>query len=154
MSYTLDAVIGIEQVVQFAGRTREHACVVKLSYGVALIPLTDRLLAELEQRFGFAPDAAFKGIPGSVPAVARWIREASRSEFLAFISADFFGGEGSQWAVGMEGGEVVLGPLESPDAINLILRRLGVRAASGCDEFDTVGLGRHRQTARWAGDEA
>jgi hypothetical protein len=153
VGYTLEAVIGLEPAVRFAARAREHACVCELSHGLALVPLTDRLLDELKQRFGPEPDPAFESIPESVPATARWMREASRSAFLAFVSADYFGGMGSQWAVGMENGAVVLGPMKAQDAINQVLRRLGVSAAPGTDEFDTVGLGRHRRTARWAGEE-
>lgn len=59
-----------------------------------------------------------------------------------------------------EGGEVVLGPLTqqlSPGAtatavapLNSALRLLGARAADGVDEFDAVGLGRHRHVEDWA----
>ncbi|KAF0240693.1 MAG: hypothetical protein FD180_4803 [Planctomycetota bacterium] len=152
MSYSLEAVIGLEPAIRFAARGREHAVVAELSHGLALIPLTDRLNAELEQCFGREADPDFQGIPLGVPATARWLREASRSAFLAFICAEFFGGDGYQWAVGMENGVVVLGFLKAPDAINQVLSLLGVRAHPGTDEFDTVGLGRHRRTARWAGE--
>lgn len=154
MGYTLEAVIGEEGAIRFAARAREHAVVAPLSHGLAMIPLTDRLCAELEQRYGAGDDEAVSSIPGMAQAAGRWLREASGSAFLAIVAADFFGGIGSQWAVGMERGSVSLGPMEAVDAINQALRRLGVRAQPGADEFDTVGLGRFRSTARWAGEDA
>lgn len=153
MGYSLEAVIGEEGAIRFAARAREHAVVVPLSHGLAMIPLTDRLCAELEQRYGREEDGAVSSIPGMVQAAGRWLREASGSVFLAIIAAEYHGGDGTQWAVGMERGSIALGPMESGDAINQALRRLGVRAHPGADEFDTVGLGRHRSTARWAGEE-
>lgn len=35
-------------------------------------------------------------------------------------------------------------------AISQAIRKLGIMAAEGKDEFDTVGLGRYRKTHRWA----
>ncbi|MFC3891451.1 hypothetical protein ACFOWZ_08180 [Lentzea rhizosphaerae] len=56
-----------------------------------------------------------------------------------------------------EQGRSVLGPLvleeddPVPDVspISLALRRLGVEKGEPHDEFDAVGLGRHRSTSAW-----
>ncbi|WP_203617651.1 hypothetical protein [Streptomyces bauhiniae] len=77
---------------------------------------------------------------------------------MARVEAEFFGGVGEQWATVWEGGAVVLGPLHAPEGeplpaegspISRALRRLGVIAAAGEDEFATVGLGRCRDTEDW-----
>jgi hypothetical protein len=61
---------------------------------------------------------------------------------FAVILTDYFGGNGEQWACLFEGERRV-----SPDTarINDVLQMLGVVAARGRDEFDTVGLGDHRR---------
>ncbi len=50
----------------------------------------------------------------------------------------------------MKDGAITLGPLKGTDSINSALRLLGVKCDPGKDEFDTVGLGAHRQTEGWA----
>ncbi|MFF7091912.1 hypothetical protein ACFY9A_05875 [Streptomyces rubradiris] len=56
-------------------------------------------------------------------------------------------------------GALVLGPLDVPvkrwfsrpvGPVSQALRRLGARRGLGRDEFDTVGLDRHRWTDDWA----
>lgn len=76
---------------------------------------------------------------------------------VALVEAEFFGGSGTQRAQVWEHGQSVLGPLvlEEDDPVPAVspissaLRRLGVSKGSHYDEFDAVGLGRHRSTARW-----
>jgi hypothetical protein len=78
---------------------------------------------------------------------------------VIYIEAEFFGGTGSQAAVGWQGGVVRFGPrrTQTPTedregytvvldpykmAINVALRWLGVTRSERPDEFDTVGIGR------------
>lgn len=75
-----------------------------------------------------------------------WPRTASRAASVARVSASYFGGAGSQSATVWTDGEMVA---ENVD-VNEALRRLGVVAQPGQDEWDTVGLGRFRKTATWA----
>jgi hypothetical protein len=126
---------------------------VPLAHGVAIVPLTEKLNGELEERFGPDGDEGLQGLPGGSGALLRWLRAASRSSFLAYVGAEYFGGMGTQWGVGLEAGAVVFGPVREPGVINQVLRRLGVRPHAGSDEFDTVGLGRFRHTDRWAGED-
>lgn len=57
-----------------------------------------------------------------------------------------------QSAVAWREGEIVLGPAYYHDAINRALRLLGVEARGEWDEFDTIGLGWHRDTDEWLTD--
>jgi hypothetical protein len=78
---------------------------------------------------------------------------------VAYVEADFWGGTGTQFAAAWEAGELVLGPIVDGhdarpvtvrrSAISRALRRLGARADGHIDEFDAVGLGRHRRVAAW-----
>lgn len=81
------------------------------------------------------------------PRTARWPLEA-----------EYFGGIGTQGAQVWDGGTVVLGPLHLAEGepfppggspISRALRRLGTVKHGHLDEFDAVGLGRHRVTDEW-----
>jgi len=123
--YTLQAVIARSGVLD-ADR------VVPLPQGLVLLPLSE--------------------VPGE-SVVVEW---SSRGP-VALVDAEFFGGAGSQRAQVWEQGRSVLGPLvlgeddPAPDVtpISLALRRLGVEKGEHHDEFDAVGLGRHRSTSAW-----
>jgi hypothetical protein len=65
-----------------------------------------------------------------------------RAATFALVMTDYFGGAGDQWACAFVEGRRV----EAVSNINAALRALGVQAAEGLDEFDTVGLARHRTT--------
>lgn len=98
---------------------------------------------------------------GLVERVALEARAASRHGPIAYVEAEFFGGVGQQASVVWHRGEAVLGPMaqELPPGvpvvrvgpINAALRCLGVTTMDGLDEFETVGLGRHRHVEDWTG---
>lgn len=61
------------------------------------------------------------------------------------IYTDYFAGVGDQWG----GICLARGPIRSVSTINAALGMLGITAAPGLDEFDTVELGRHRSTPEY-----
>ena len=81
--------------------------------------------------------------------------DAARHGSVAYVEAEYFGGVGEQHAVVWQDGGARLLASELPGAVNEALRALGaVRVASAStgvleDEFDSVGLGRHRSTQDW-----
>jgi hypothetical protein len=68
---------------------------------------------------------------------------------LAYVEAEFFGGEGGQASAVWEEGKPVLGPLREDSAINQALKSLGVTKGTAHDEFDAPGLGSRRDTEGW-----
>lgn len=82
--------------------------------------------------------------PGIFPreAVIATLAAELAGDTFALVVTDYFGGFGEQWACAFVDGRRV----EEVRDINAALRALGVRAAGGLDEFDTVGLARHRRT--------
>jgi hypothetical protein len=76
---------------------------------------------------------------------------------VAFVSTEYFGGQGAQEARVWIDGQLALSLSDTTDApaswpdspISRALRSIGVVAAPGQDEFDTLGLGRHRSNERW-----
>jgi hypothetical protein len=74
---------------------------------------------------------------------------------VVYAEAEYFGGVGDQHAVVWQGERAEVFESEMPGAINTALQALGVRRTSSPwtgeeqDEFDSVGLGRHRTTEEW-----
>lgn len=85
--------------------------------GMVMFPC-DRVLAHLMQRITHRDDPLF-----------------------AVIETNYFGGMGTQHALVFQGIQSVPDPTKS---VNSALRLLGVKADPNRDEFDTVGLGKHR----------
>ncbi|MBD0688547.1 hypothetical protein [Streptomyces sp. CBMA123] len=160
MSYELQALIGMVELLSVAAAEVPAARVVPLAQGLALIPVTSAVLAALQgdaavpkpgsgAGFGWHPD-------GFELRLAAW----SKAGPIACVEAEYFGGSGTQRAAVWSDGRVVLGPLTSGGfepvpaegtPISRALRRLGGHVEPGrVDEFDSVGLGARRRTADWA----
>jgi hypothetical protein len=134
--------------------TFEKAVICPLCQGFALIPITDSFAAELKlsMREAHAPV-----VPEMAPGLGILALRISDSAAVAYISTEYFGGHGGQDAVAWSKGDVIFSPESEgydgswPNSpISQALRAIGVVAHNGQDEFDTLGLGRHRETHRWA----
>ncbi|MGW3333003.1 hypothetical protein ACWDF9_20950 [Streptomyces rubiginosohelvolus] len=77
------------------------------------------------------------------------------------MEAERFGGVGKQRAVVWADGSLALGPLDEPakqrlsravSPVSRALRRLGAQRDVGKDEFESVGLNRHRTNEDWIAD--
>jgi hypothetical protein len=143
MGYYLQAILGRHETLEQAASQFQHARVVPLAQGVAIIPMTDELYDEIGD--GGEVDRFCKLSPG----IEGWARRISAAAPIAYIEAEFFGGIGGQSAVAWYGGSHVLAPVHARDAINQALRFFGVLANGAHDEFDAVGLGQHRNTEDW-----
>ena len=146
MAYTLEAIIASHEILAPALSRYPRAVIVPLKASLALIPLTEDLMDEIGT--GHALDR----FEHFIPAIRDWIQLLSATGLVAYVEAEFFGGIGSQSATVWSGGVEVLAPVHGYDAINQALRALGTRSEPSSDEFDTVGLGRHRHTASWRDD--
>jgi hypothetical protein len=132
-----------------------HARVVTLRQGLRLLLMTDDLFDEIQHDSAEAPVPGFWKLPiGFDQSLAAWSMQGP----VAYVEADYFGGVGTQIAAVWDAGALVLGPLAEPETrtaptrstpISQALRRLGVSAHGHVDEFDAIGLGRHRDTDNW-----
>lgn len=149
MSYQLRAAIGDAGLL---GQAFGPGTVVRLPGGLGLVPLpasddTDRV-------------GRFYGLSTSL---RERLIAASASGPIAYVEAEFFGGVGTQSGIAWSNGSAILGPLHTQNkddeepgyttssdlAINEVLRLLGVQPDPDRDEFDTLGLGRFRETSDW-----
>jgi hypothetical protein len=107
---------------------------------------------------GAAGALGFWRLPGGFERLlAQWSSAAP----MAYVEAEYFGGVGEQRAAVWADQAVVLGPLDVPtrtrferfsravSPISQALRRLGARRGLSEDEFEAVGLDRHRCNDDW-----
>ena len=107
-------------------------------------------------RYDPPPDWDWNACPMLFPEEVRFARWLSLEEPVAWVETDYFGGSGFQSAASWDRGETVVGPLKTgaetallDGAINHALRSIGVVSEGSHDEFDTLGLGRHRDNEEW-----
>ncbi len=155
--YTLEAILARQSTL--IGRLDDFhaATIVSLPQNIAMIPLGGALLQELEIRYQggtkvthpefqqFSPSlyAEFERL---IPGVDRFAAHLSRLGLVAYVEATFTGGYGGHATMVWNHGEK---REKAGNDINAILQILGVVASPGLDEFETIGLGRHRSTKQW-----
>jgi hypothetical protein len=138
---------------------------VALPAGLTMLPVTDEVASGLDQT-AIGDDRinpAWVLLRQPVAALARRMSQGRRA---LYVVGETFGGEGTQEAIGWQDGRLWYGPSGTCDleadlepgyhlisrfdgAINAGLRRLGVKAGNGLDEFETIGLTQHRHTEDW-----
>ena len=95
--------------------------------------------------------------------MSAWAARESLGFPLAYVETNYQGGPGEQSAIVWAGGRIVFGPATTDTgeprtpllegAINRALRHLGVERGDVIDEFDALGLGRHRLNEDWCSSE-
>lgn len=136
---------------------------VPLPGGLAMLPVTEDVAAWLDPGVegGICPGWVLLRVP--VAALARRMSVGGRA---LYVVGETFGGPGIQEAAGWQDGESWISPCGTSDteadlepgyrlargrdsAINAGLRALGVHARPGQDEYETIGLTRHRYAEDW-----
>ncbi|MFD6887800.1 hypothetical protein [Streptomyces sp. NPDC059957] len=154
MSYELQAVIAGDALVRAAAREVPGARVAPLRQGLALMPMTDEVLNAVANGTEVGALGFWRLSGGLQELLAQW----SATGPVAYVEAEYFGGTGEQRAAVWTDGALALGPLDEPTTrqisravspISQALRRLGARSSPGKDEFDAVGLYRHRHSGEW-----
>ena len=158
MGYTLEGFIARQTT--FDGVVEPTLAVVDLPQQFVLVPLTD----ELRDSFPLGT-TCYDSFYKLNSELGVWANELSRAGAIAYLEAELFGGTGTHAAVVWDSGKVAFGPLQTEvrwdgqkiiapplrdNAFNQALRFLGVILGDANDEFDALGLGRHRGTEKWA----
>ncbi|WP_034592654.1 hypothetical protein [Hamadaea tsunoensis] len=153
MGYDLQAVIAPAALLRSVADPAAGMHVVDLSQGFALMPMT----AEFHDRVTVldGDSLGFWLLPGDFGAtLADWSRQGP----VIYAEADYFGGVGSQSAAVWRDGTLGFGPVHVPvgedfppegSPISRALRYAGVDATGHHDEFEAVGLRRHRDNTAW-----
>jgi len=147
--YCLYGIVGKSRDLLHKSLEYPGAVVVHLEQGIGMIPISEELLNDIEQgdtSSGATKELGFEFLSGAVSA---WVRRLSQGMTLAYLEAEFISGEGTESAVVWRDGVRVLGPLRGTGAVNRALRTLGVSVPSRREEFEVVGLGKHRSPEEW-----
>ena len=103
---------------------------------LALVSLTE----EVADRLGTGP----RLVPFYRLSPARLAAVRALGEPIAYIETDYHGGHCTQCAGVWTNERTLVEPHQADGAVNTALRALGVVAASGKDEWDTIGLTQYR----------
>jgi hypothetical protein len=155
--YELEAILARKETIEGALDDFQQARIIRLPQDIIMIPMVGRLLQELEIKYQGGTKVTEPDIQQFSPSihhdferliigVDKFARYLSQHGMIAYVEATFTGGYGGHATMLWENGKVVG---SRGDDINLVLRKLGVIATRDSDEFDTVGLGRHRTTKQW-----
>jgi hypothetical protein len=144
MAYDIQAFIADEAAIRSA--VPEGAAVIRLTQGKAMIPLSDRVREAHDLPFLPLTDEGASEVPDGISAIGEAI---ARQGKVAYVEAEFFGGVGAQACVTWDAAGQPSQPLVDVHAINTALQFLGVAIGDHHDEFDALGLGRHRATNEW-----
>lgn len=154
----IQALIGSSGAMVEANRRQPSSVVCPLPQGLALMPLTDRLLADLYEQVSGA-EAAVLPHSGEIPeGVVELASSLSHGGPIAYVATYIYGGTGGQDALIWIDGKVVLNIGDDEDnmskwpdsPISRALRHIGVSSETEQDEFDALGLGLYRSTEAWA----
>jgi hypothetical protein len=149
MPYSLKAVMAPAELLTPPPSWAEGSRVVALAQEFAMVPLADALI------YRYGPDdrpwlyerhSIFYGLPEAL--VPKLVELSTRGP-VAYVEADYHGGDGEQRSIVWVNGEVRQRAEESSRAINDALLSLGVEPEEGRDRFDTLGLGRQRRVEDW-----
>jgi hypothetical protein len=150
MTYTLQAIVGTRAVL--GSRHEDGLDYIELNGGLVMVPL----ISELRDSHGI-PDLPLTDeadeavVPGPLEAVCR---KLSQHGLVAYLEAEFWGGQGMQAHALFRAGVALGLPVVAEDAINQALRQFGVQPGPHHDEFEAVGLGRHRDTDDWVDEQS
>lgn len=149
--------VGGRKVLDAVAQSLPGSRVAELAEGLGLLPIT----VELEAAFPAAErKAVFDGFRLS-QRIEGFARSASAAGPVAYVEADYSPGRDFQaaalWAGGKLSGKPRIDraawdprePAMTERPVNSVLRALGVQCHGYGDEWDAVGLARHRRTEEW-----
>ncbi len=149
MGHNITAVIGAPAVVARVVNAAGCPAPTDLKFGLQIAPLGHQQIDQLTQ---LQPGERFDGFVHLSAGLQNALINAIDQGTLVYLETDYFGGTGSQAAAVLTAGSVVMRasvpvsrePARREDPINAALRALGIEAATGEDEFETIGLRQFR----------
>jgi hypothetical protein len=149
--YSLCALLGDSAYLKSGLAGVPGTRVIDLNGGLGMVPLSEALLREIQREWrGSEGSTQVAGVfEFLTPPVENWVRALSTGSAVLYMETEYFGGEGFERSAVFRDSNVVLGPLDGAGAVNRALRALGIAAKPGQEEFDLVGLGRHRSLEEW-----
>jgi hypothetical protein len=143
LAYCLQAFIGRHDSLRDVGG--EVLRLVELPQGYGMLPLTSNARKKLGLPFCPLTDG-----DGDLPVeLVNLCIAISSKGCIAYVEAEFFGGDGTQASAVFIDGKNAGPILIDAYAINSALAEVGVQRFNHRDEFAALGLDRHRNTEDW-----
>jgi hypothetical protein len=145
MGHSISGFVAREEVLRARTAHLRSAYVAPLAQGFGFLPVTD----EVDQETG-GRAAAYEQFYSLTDALARLGAAMSRGGAVAYVETEYFGGTGDQAAIAWKDGRIVLWPERARiGTVSDALRRIGAVKDDAHDEFEAVGLDRHRGNDDW-----
>lgn len=146
MGYNLKAFIGqVERLEPVTSRFK-NAKLISLNEQIALIPMTGDLFNEIND---YRTNNNIDGYEYLTTAIESEILKTINTGLIAYIEVDYFGGVGIQNGILWKNDKRIFEHRGTKDVVNSILQQFGITRSKSGDEFETVGLNRHRYTEDW-----
>ena len=146
MGHCIKAIIGKREDVCKISEDWVQAKLIELPQGFGMVPMTARLLEDVEELMEPSEIEDRLGLDGLDGAVVCMLEQYSFRTKLAYVETEYFGGYGTQGGVLYENGREKIPPQTGSGTINVLLKELGVRRRPNADEFDQLELGKFRRT--------
>jgi hypothetical protein len=154
--HEIKALIAKSDELAAGTRQLERAIVCPLVQGFSLLPITEDIAKVIAVHRPETKAALDEQIPDLSNGLRALAIDISHNTPVAYIATYYFGGQGRQEALVWDKGNVRFSPTTRGyerrwpnSSISQALRLIGVVTEQGMDEFDTVGLGKHRKTHQW-----
>jgi hypothetical protein len=147
MGYYLRAFVGDSNTLQKLTNVYKSSKLVSLIDSLSMIPFTDLLFDEIPKFQNSENISRFELLTTDIETS---ILNLFEHDTVGYFEADYFGGEGGQMGIIWKEGKRLRIYDYSQGVINSILKYFGVKTANDLDEFESLNLGRHRDTNDWA----
>ncbi len=146
MTYILQAFITKKSNHKKLTDFYKNATAIDIGHELSLIPFTTELFDEINKLTDSKPIGKFDSLTENIEVE---LLKHFNNVKIAYIEADYFGGQGEQIAIIWEDKKRIYLSDLGDNEINKVLKDFGVIADNGKDEFDTVRLGQNRRTKEW-----
>jgi hypothetical protein len=148
MAHCVTGVIARVGLGEAFARKNSLRAPVQLSGELVIVPLRD---VDLDSFLTLPLTGGNEGFVYLSDQLMESLVDSSVQGMVMYFETEYFGGIGTQGAVVLEHGKVLLRPrVAESGPINEALALFGVEVRPPArDEFDTVGLGRYRSTDAW-----
>ena len=149
MGYYLQAFICKQAETNILTDKFNKAKGIEIGQGLTLVPMTKELFDEINESVVSNSVNKSEYLTDNIEIKVLKLMADKR---FAYVEAEYFGGEGGQIAITWNNQKRENLLEYGQECINSVLKDFGVKNKIGIDEFETLELGRHRNTIDWVED--
>ena len=149
MGYNLQAFICKQADANIFTENFDKAKNIEIGQGLSLIPMTEELFDQINNFVVSDSVDKFEYLTDNIETEILQLIDCKK---CAYVEAEYFGGQGGQIAIIWSNGRRQSFFEYGQECINGVLKDFGIKTKLFKDEFDTLNLGRHRNTIEWIED--